>query len=160
MTIKMLLTWLAATIGLMVGITFLFYKAEQPPTNQAVSNGAKAVVDITSKNVGTISVDSEQTTEFNLSNSGVKPLKVLKISSSCNCTFGQFIYEGKESAEYGMHAPSGYLGEIAPGKNAKIRMIYRPKIMPVYGAVTRDLYITTNDPINPKLTFSMSAKVE
>jgi len=152
--------WLAVTIGLMGGITLLFYKAEQPPSNQEISTGAKAVAEVTSKNVGTISVDSEQTIEFDLSNDGVKPLKILKISSSCNCTFGQFIYEGKESAEYGMHAPSGYLGEIAPGKNATIRMIYRPKIMPVYGAVSRDLYVSTNDPANPKLTFSMSAKVE
>jgi hypothetical protein len=59
-----------------------------------------------------------------------------------------------------MHAPSGYLGEIAPGKNAKILLIYRPKIMPVYGAVSRDLYVTTNDSVNPKLTFSIAAKVE
>lgn len=156
----MLIIWLAATIGLMGGITFLFYKADQPATKQEISSGAKAVVDVTSNNLGTISVDSEQSVEFDLGNSGVKPLKILKISSSCNCTFGQFIYEGKESAEYGMHAPSGYLGEIKPGANAKIRMIYRPKIMPVYGAVSRELYITTNDPINPKIILTLNAQVE
>ncbi len=160
MTIKMLIIWLAATIGLMGGITFLFYKADQPATKQEISSGAKAVTDVVTKNVGTISVDSEQTIEFYLGNSGVKPLKILKISSSCNCTFGQFIYEGNESAEYGMHAPSGYLGEIAPGKNATIRMIYRPKIMPVYGAVSRELYITTNDPTNPKIILTLNAQVE
>lgn len=160
MSIKTLLVWLVVSLGLMGGITFLFSKANQPPTAQEVESGARAVVSVATKNLGTIAVDSEQTVEFSLGNQGVKPLKIVRMSSSCNCTFGQLIVGGKESSEYGMHAPSGYLGEIEPGGTAIIRMIYRPKIMPVYGAVERELYVTTNDPTNPKLTFSITAKVE
>lgn len=58
-----------------------------------------------------------------------------------------------------MQAQSGYLGDIAPGGMATIRVIYRPYIMPLVGPVERDVYLTTNDPSRTNLTFSIKANV-
>lgn len=58
-----------------------------------------------------------------------------------------------------MHAQSGYLMDIAPGTEARVRVIYRPFQMPVYGAVEREVYITTNDPQKEKLVFAVKAYV-
>ena len=37
---------------------------------------------------------------------------------------------------------------------------YKPNIMPVKGEVTRAVYVSTNDPDNKELTFSVKAYVE
>ncbi len=49
-----------------------------------------------------------------------------------------------------MHAQSGYVTEVAPGDTATVRVIYKPSLMPVYGLVEREVYITTNDPDRQK----------
>ena len=109
---------------------------------------------------GTIKVSDITKTEFTIQNTGVKPLQLFNISSSCGCTTGQIIYQGKESKEFGMHSTSDYSVGIAPGEKATVRMIYRPYVMPVYGPVEREVYVTTNDPDNQKLVFKMSSYVK
>ena len=59
-----------------------------------------------------------------------------------------------------MHTQSGYVTEIASGETATVRLTYRPASMPVYGLVEREVYVTTNDPANEKLIFSITAKVK
>ena len=112
------------------------------------------------KDLGTIKVSEQKSEEFLLKNVGEKPLQLSQISSSCGCTVGQVIIAGKESEEFGMHSQSNYLAEIAPQKEAKLRVTYRPYVMPVYGPVEREVYVTTNDPENPKLVFRIKAIVK
>lgn len=59
-----------------------------------------------------------------------------------------------------MHAQSDDVFEIAPNTQATLRLTYRPFTMPVYGALTREVYVTTNDPSNPKLVFQIKTFVE
>lgn len=59
-----------------------------------------------------------------------------------------------------MHSKDSYIAEIAPNKEAKLKVIYRPYIMPVYGQVEREAYLSTNDPQNPKLVFKIKAQVK
>ncbi|MEK7566029.1 MAG: DUF1573 domain-containing protein [Patescibacteria group bacterium] len=108
---------------------------------------------------GDIKVSDVKEKDFVLKNTGTKPLQILNINSSCNCTFGKIIYNGKETKEYGMHAQSGYLMDIAPNTEAKVRVIYQPSLMPVYGVVEREVYVTTNDPQKQRLIFAVKAKV-
>lgn len=110
--------------------------------------------------LGTMKVSEDRSAEFTIKNAGRQPLQLYGISSSCNCTFGQVVIAGKESEFFGMHAVSDLAGEVLAGKEAKIRVIYRPSIMPVYGVVEREVYISTNDPDNPKLTFKVKANVK
>lgn len=110
--------------------------------------------------LGKMKVSEDKSADFTIKNVGKKPLQLSRVSSSCNCTFGQIIIDGKESEFYGMHSVSEYAGEILPGKTGAIRVIYRPYIMPVYGVIDREVYVETNDPENPQLVFKVRANVE
>lgn len=110
--------------------------------------------------IGKMKVSEQKSVEFAIKNSGQKPLQLFDISSSCGCTVAQVVIDGQESAEFGMHGQSDYIGEIGPGGEAKLKVTYRPYVMPVYGSVGREVYVSTNDPDKPKLTFQVKAFVE
>lgn len=110
--------------------------------------------------LGKMKVKDEKTAEFLIENKGTKPLSLFKVSSSCDCTFGQITIEGNKSPELGMHSRNSWTGTIDPGNKAILNVIYRPFIMPVKGIITRDVYLQTNDPRNPKLIFTVKAEVE
>lgn len=157
MPLKLVIGFIVVTAGLLVGMTMLL--AGNKP-GEATANSPKALVVRTETDLGTMKVDQDKSADFTLKNEGKEPLKISRMNSSCNCTFGQLIYQGKTSQEFGMHAPSGFIDSIAPGDEAIIKVTYRPSIMPVYGAVERQVYVDTNDPANPKLTFNVKARVE
>lgn len=110
--------------------------------------------------LGTMKVSEDKFTNFKIRNIGQKPLQLTNISSSCNCTFAQVVIDGRESELFGMHNVSDFAGEILPGKEAAIKVTYRPSIMPVYGTIEREAYVSTNDPENPKLVFKVKANVK
>ena len=117
-------------------------------------------VSSTFADLGNMKVKDEKSSEFTIENKGTKPLSLFKVSSSCDCTFGQITIDGNKSAEFGMHSKNSWTGSLDPGKKATLNVIYRPFIMPVKGVVTRDVFMQTNDPENPKLTFTVKAEVE
>mgnify|MGYP001567069720 CR=1 FL=1 len=141
-------------ILVIVGISVALTAGQKTPPQTAVA-APENIFDF-----GEIKVTDVKEKDFSLKNSGTKPLQILNINSSCNCTAGKIIYNGTETKEYGMHAQSGYLMDIAPNTEAKVRVIYRPSLMPVYGAVEREVYVTTNDPQNNKLVFVIKANVK
>lgn len=114
----------------------------------------------TSSDLGQMKVSDQKSQDFTLKNIGSKPLQLSNISSSCMCTAGQVVIDGKESEEFGMHSQADYIAQVDPGKTATVRVTYRPFQMPVYGAVEREVYVTTNDPENPKLVFKVQAFVK
>lgn len=120
----------------------------------------KGTTDSSFQDLGKMKVSDEKTAVFTITNEGKKPLILSKINSSCDCTFGKVTINGTSSPELGMHSRSTWQGTVEPGKEAKVEVIYRPSIMPVKGEVGRDVYITTNDPEKPMLTFSIKAFVE
>lgn len=140
---------------LLSGLIFIF-----SPRQKLEADRPKAETPLTFFNLGEMRVSDVKQQDFNLTNAGTKPLKILNINSSCDCTFGQIIYKDLTSKEYGMHAQSGYVTEIAPGDTATVRLTYKPAIMPAYGLVTREVYVTTNDPAKQKLIFSVKAMVK
>ena len=165
MSTKMLVTVVIGFFLVTVGLVFVF-SAGQKPSPAAASFSAqdvdrpKAETTQTFFDLGEIKVSDVKQQDFTLKNTGSKPLQILNINSSCNCTFGQVVYKDLISNEYGMHDQSGYVTEITPGEIATIRVIYKPFLMPVYGFVEREVYITTNDPARQKITFSVKAKVK
>ncbi len=152
------------TVGFIFGAYFLVAGGQKPSpaiASYSASDKERPKVEIKTDSVdlGAMKVSDEKSAEFIIKNYGKKSLQLSRISSSCNCTFGQLIIEGKESELYGMHAPSDFAGEILPGKSGKIKVIYRPYIMPVYGPIEREVYVETNDPENPKLVFKVKTNV-
>lgn len=120
----------------------------------------KAEVPVTKNDFGSMKVSQVKQNDFTITNKGNKPLQISNVTSSCSCTVGQVIYDGKVSREYGMHDPGRDTIEIAPNTSATVRVIYRPSVMPVYGAVEREVYVKTNDPDLPRLVLQVIADVK
>ncbi len=112
------------------------------------------------KDLGIMKVSEERSADFIIKNTGQKNLQLFNISSSCGCTVGKIIIDKKESKEFGMHSRSDYVGEVLPGQQAIVKVIYRPYVMPIYGVVEREVYVTTNDPENERLVFKVKAFVK
>lgn len=129
------------------------------PAQPAEASFTSVEIEKTIEDVGEIKVSDIIIRDFEFKNSGEKPLQILDINSSCGCTTGKVIYKDFESREYGMHARSGYVTEVAPGETAVLRLTYRPATMPVYGLVQREVYLTTNSAEKPKITFAIKAIV-
>ena len=150
---------------LLIGSYFLFSGGTSEKVkilSYQSTDGEKPTVEAkkTFVDVGQIKVSDKNESEFRIKNVGKQPLQLFNISSSCGCTVGQVIYQGKESKEFGMHSPSDFVTAIDPQKEAVVRVIYRPFVMPIYGAVEREVYISTNDPNNSKLVFKVKAYVK
>lgn len=131
-------------------------------TGYSLSDKDKPSVVVSSSvsDLGNMKVKDEKSADFTIENKGIKPLSLFKISASCDCTFGQVTIGEVKSPEFTMHAKNPWVGTVDPGKKATLRVIYRPFIMPVKGPVTRDVYVSTNDPANSRLTFTVKANVE
>lgn len=124
------------------------------------SQKPRATIVSTSSDMGTMSVKEEKAAEFTIDNTGDRPLQLFRVSTSCDCTFASLTIEGNVSPEFSMHSKNPWVGNVDPGKSARLTVIYRPSVMPVQGPVSRDIYVSTNDPDNPKLTFTIKAVVE
>lgn len=164
MSTRSIVVSVAIFLVAIIGVSFLLTAWQKPPPasiTYTASSSERPVAENPGSlfDFGEIKVSDTKEKEFILKNTGNKPLQILNINSSCGCTAGKVIYNGSETKEFGMHAQSGYLMDIAPGTEAKIRVIYRPFQMPVYGTVEREVYVTTNDPQKEKLVFGVKAYV-
>lgn len=93
-------------------------------------------------------------TYFALKNEGQSDLVIDRLETSCGCTFAAIIYQGVESPYFTM-AGHGYKNPewsgvtIAPGREAKLKVMYDPDVHKDFrGTATREIYIFSNDPIN------------
>ena len=166
MTLRNSIVWGGAVVGLAIILAASYALLNKGPqktqTSYAVTDQSRprAQLNKTSADLGKMKVSEDKSYDFTMKNIGKKPLRLFNISSSCGCTFGQVIYNGVTSEKFGMHTKSAYQIEIPPQKKAVIRVTYSPSIMPVYGPVEREVYIKTNDPENPTLTFIVKAVVQ
>lgn len=163
---KIVMLFVASTLILILG-AYLLGKNDNPKTQVLTSSYSttdsakpKVQAETTSADLGNLKVSDQKSNDFLIKNTGSKPLQLSNIKSSCGCTVGQIIIEGKESSEFGMHSQSNEIFEIAPQKTAIVRVTYRPFIMPVYGFVEREVSMTTNDPSNPNLIFKVTSNVK
>ena len=166
MNSKILIIGLIAFSLVAIVGSYFFLAGGQKPQPQIASYSVsdkerpRVKAKTTSFDLGKMKVSEDKSANFKIKNIGQKSLQLSNVSSSCNCTFGQVVIDGKESDVFGMHNVSDFAGEILPGKEAIIKVTYRPSIMPVYGVVEREVYVTTNDPDNQKLVFKVKANVK
>ena len=125
-----------------------------------VTSRPKAVVASSFMDFGKMKVTDEKTTEFVIENKGDKPLQLFNGTSSCRCTTGQITVKDGKSPVFSMHSKSIWTGSVAPGEKAAVTLTYQPSLMPVKGEVTRAVYISTNDPDNKEITFTVKANVD
>lgn len=162
---SLIISTIVFSLVVAIGSYLLVSRGEKPTmklVNYQSSDKEKPKVEVKNNflDMGEIKVSQEKAVEFTVKNIGQKPLQLFNISTGCGCTLATVIIDGKESEEFGMHTRSNYVGEILPGKEGKLKVIYRPYIMPVYGPVEREVYLSTNDPEMPKLTFKVKAFVK
>lgn len=154
------------TVSVLILIAFFSVSESKQSKGNAITYSVsdrerpKAQISSLFADLGNMKVKDEKTADFIIENVGTKPLRLSKISSSCDCTFGKITIDGKTSPEFGMHSKNNWVGTVDPSKKATLSVIYRPYIMPVKGVVTRDVYVGTNDPLNERLTFSVKAIVD
>ncbi len=166
MSAKTVVVALVLLSGVLIAGSYLVIGGQNQPETEIVSYRAqdrnRPIVAVKNSfvNLGRIKVSEQKETDFTIENDGNRPLQVFHLSSSCHCTFGQLVYQGKTSQEYGMADVSDVLATIAPHTQALVRVIYRPYIMPAYGPVEREVYLSTNDPTQPRLVFQVSATVQ
>ncbi len=167
MTTKTIIIVLVVISAFILGGSYFFLSPANQSTpvkiasySQSDSQKPRVELKTASADIGQMKVADQKSQDFTLKNIGTKPLQLSDISSSCMCTAGQIIIDGKESEEFGMHSKADYIAQVDPGKTATVRVTYRPFQMPVYGAVEREVYVTTNDPQNPKLVFKVQAFVK
>lgn len=164
MSTKTVLIYISILIVMVAGVVFLFSGNQKTaPVTAAYSTAEtdRPIAQVSERffDVGDLKLSDVKVQDFTLTNSGTKPLQILNVNTSCGCTAGQIIYKGEISREFSMHKQSGFVTEIAPGDSATVRLTYRPATMPVNGLVTREVYVTTNDPQNSRVTFSIQARV-
>lgn len=168
MNTKTIIVLLIIFSALVLGGSYFFLSSSNNKSSVEVASYSvndkqrpQAQVKSSSADLGEMKVSDTKSQDFTVKNVGEKPLRLSNISSSCGCTTGQIIIDGKESAEFGMHSgQSDYAAVVEPGKTAIVRLTYRPYQMPVYGKVEREVYVETNDPENSKLVFKAQAFVK
>jgi hypothetical protein len=139
---------LGAPVGKYLGSTY--YSKSDP-------NAPKLIALATEYNFGDVSLrDGIVKTEFLLKNSGNTPLEFFNITTSCGCTSAQVeLPSGTTSPLYtmpGHKEPERWRGKLASGEEAKLIVYYDPSVhKDLVGAVTREIYVMTNDPVTPEM---------
>lgn len=151
------------TIIALIGGTFFAFKATGKPLelySASESKRPQAELNTKLQDLGQMKVSDVKSADFIIKNAGQKPLQITNVSTSCNCTFAQIEIDGKKSPRFSMHKNPAWTGAITPQKEAKITVTYEPSLMPVKGAVERDVLLTTNDPQNPNISLKVTAVVD
>ena len=158
---------LAALVSLSVIIIgAVIFLGNQPPAPKREEMGTAGVaIDKTFADLGNMTDSDERSAVFTLTNTGKSVLRVWNIATSCMCTFATLKIGNFTTPEYGMSMSNSssmrnWIGEIPAGEKAELMVIYRPKLMPVTGAVSRQVNFDTNDPANSRMEVSVTANVE
>jgi len=104
---------------------------------------------------------------FNISNTGDSDLKISSIFTSCMCTEASLEIDGKRSPDFGMPGhgknPVFWSEKIAPGKTARLTVIYDPNAHgpDATGPITRTITVVSNSggKQNTKKSFTIIGEV-
>lgn len=151
------------SLVIIVGAVFALGSDNSPKRDE--QGTASMAIDKKNEDFGSMKVEEEKSTTFTITNTSTSsPLRIWNIATSCDCTFATVVISGQETGEFNMKAHMGsalrnWIGEVAAGEKATMRVTYRPKVMPVQGPVTRQVTFSTNDPNNADVEISVSANV-
>lgn len=158
---KILILVSLVSLVILIGGVFLVSGSSSTPQVTASQN-AKAVLGATSADWGRIPMNGGLVSkEFIIKNTGTDPLKLFNIKTSCHCTKATVTIDGNESPEFGMSSVSSWVGEVKPGSQAKLKVIFDPLYHGIngLGPISRYVNVETNDKSNSKLTFTVTGTV-
>jgi hypothetical protein len=101
------------------------------------------------------------TASFPIKNTGENTLLLTNIATSCMCTTAKLVLGDSVSPEFGMHTKSDYALEVPPGESANLEVVFDPAFHGPSGVgpITRQVKVTTNDPSQSTLNFTLTATV-
>lgn len=144
------------------GIYVLATSTPAAPAQVISSQNAKVQVDQKNFDWGNIPYSGGNATKtFTIKNAGTDILKLTGVKTSCTCTKAQVSIDGKVSPYFSMHSTSGWVGEVSPGKEAQLLVIFDPAFHGPTGVgpIERLISMETNDSQNPKIEFSLKGVV-
>jgi len=159
---KVIIMSVVLTIVLLFGGVFFLTKTTATPQISASQNAKAYVIDATSFDWGNIPMYKGLAIKsFTIKNSGTDILKIFNIKTSCHCTKAYATINGVDSSRFGMSDLSSWIGEVAPGKEAKITAEFDPAYHGPTGVgpINRFVSVETNDKSNTKLTFTLTGNV-
>lgn len=161
---KIILGMVVAVVAIITGAVVLFGKSDEARAKPATMGAASMTIDKSSEDFGSMKGDEEREGVFTITNTSDSILRIWNIATSCDCTFATVTIGEETRGEFNMsmHMSAdlkNWMGEVQPGQTAILRVIYRPKIMPVTGVVTRQVTFATNDPQNANVEVSVKANV-
>lgn len=134
----------------------------KPPVDIKASSNAKIATQNNVYDWGEIKYEGPKATKsFKIKNSGTDILKLYNVKTSCACTSAQIKTEKELSPLFGMHSSSSWTGEVLPGKEAELTVVFDQQFHGPSGVgpVERIITLQTNDASQPKLEFNLKGKV-
>ncbi len=159
---KIIIGLIVITVLILGGGIFVLSSTATAPAKITASQNAKAEVSQKTFDWGNIPYSGGNATKaFTIKNIGTDVLKLSGIKTSCVCTKAQISVDGKTSPYFSMHSTSSWVGEVAPGKEAELTVIFDPAFHGPTGVgpIERLVSMETNDTQNPNLEFSLKGVV-
>jgi|SRR3989344_2759516 len=156
-----ILSILGFTLLIIIGGGFLVGKASSA-TNIQASLDVKIQIEERSFAWGEIKYDGAKAAKtFKIKNAGTDTLKVWNVKTSCACTSAQIRVGQDSSPLFSMHTNSSWVGQISPGAEAELEVVFDQRYHGPSGVgqITRQITMQTNDSSSPSLEFSLSGTV-
>lgn len=159
---KIIIGFIALTL-LILGVGIYVLSATSAPIAKITSSqNARVQVDQKTFDWGNIPINGGNATKtLTIKNIGSDVLKLTGVKTSCTCTKAQVTVDQQASPYFSMHSTSSWVGEVPPGKEAQLTVIFDPAFHGPTGVgpIERLVSIQTNDNQNPSLEFSLKGVV-
>lgn len=159
---KIVISLIVLTLLILGGGIYVLSVTSASPVKITSSQNAKAQIGQKTFDWGNIPINGGNATRtFTIKNVGSDVLKLTGVKTSCTCTKAQVSIDGKTSPYFSMHSTSPWVGEVSPGKEAQLTVIFDPAFHGPTGVgpVERLVSVETNDVQNPNLEFSLKGVV-
>lgn len=158
---KLIILFALVTLAIIGAGVFLISKTSSSGTISASYN-VRMKIEEKNFDFGEASMNGGKINKtFMIKNEGTDTLKLTKIKTSCHCTQAVVKIQEAVSPSFGMNSVSSWIGEVVPGGEAQLEVIFDPAYHGEagLGPVTRLVAVETNDPQNKRIEFSLNGKV-
>lgn len=159
---KFIIIITVVTLIILFGGVTIVSNSPSTPQATASKNAKVETQGPTSYDWGNIPINGGNVTKtFRMKNTGKDTLTVFNVKTSCHCTVANVTIDGKTSQNFGMSGVSSWIGEVSPGKEAKLSVIFDPAYHGPQGVgpMTRFVSLETNDPGTSRITFTVTGTV-
>lgn len=159
---KIIISIVLFTALLLVGGIVLLSGSGSTSATITASQNAKATVDQKNYDWGQINMRGGNVSKtFTIKNTGIDTLKLTNIKTSCHCTKAQVKINNISSPFFGMNNVSPWIGEVTPGQEAQLEVIFDPAYHGPQGVgpINRLVAMETNDKSNFRIEFSLTGIV-